>query len=77
MNNILPLNRSSSGMSPEGFLNFTFLSVHQAMPFFFKGIGVDSDSLPIRYNSRVSKHKKEDNAEYLLKSIVPALLYEK
>lgn len=42
--------------SPVGFLNFTFLSVHHAMPFLIKVIGV-LVSLSMRYNSKVSKEK--------------------
>lgn len=42
--------------SPVGFLNFTFLSVHHAMPFLIKVIGV-LVSLSMRYNSSVSKEK--------------------
>ncbi len=42
---------------PPGFLNFTCLSVHHAMPFFSRGIGLLVPLESIWYSSRVSETK--------------------
>lgn len=57
--------------SPVGFLNFTFLSVHHAMPFLIKVIEI-SVPLSMRYNSSVSKEKikSENQLKKLIRQMI-------